>query len=89
MDARYYGYCPIPPGTHLTITRWFKSPGGHIVLLEFAERNGVRWLGPELPRDMAATRPMDVQTTTREVIVSATTIDACSGWTELRVEEIG
>ncbi|HTW31829.1 MAG TPA: hypothetical protein VMD76_09130 [Candidatus Sulfotelmatobacter sp.] len=87
MKARYYGYCALVPGNRMVITKWFVSPGDHIVLLEFIDKNGIRWLGPELPRDMAGVREMDVQTTTRRVIVRGVTIDAISGWTDFIVEE--
>jgi len=87
VKARYYGYCPIAPGTTLSLMRWFLSTADHIVLLEFADETGVIWKGPEYPRDLAGTRAMDIQNKNRIFEVMATTIDAVQGWSDFIVEE--
>ena len=87
MEARYYGYCPLGPGTLFKAERWFLSTGGHLVLLNFVGPDGVCWVGPEYPRDLAGFRPMETQTKTRTFKISATRIDAIQGWTEFVVEE--
>ena len=86
MKARYYGYCPAVPDAKLAVTRWYDSPEGHIVLLEFVDDNGVRWLGPEFPRDLVGARVMEVHEGKCELRVIATRIDAIQGWTEFDVE---
>ncbi len=87
MEARYYGYCSVVPGTRLTVTRWFLSPAKHIVLLEFMDAHGVRWIGPEYPLDLAAAGSMDVHTEKRTFNVVETTIDSIKGWTAFMVDE--
>lgn len=87
MKARYYGYCPLSPATVFKAERWFLSTDGGLVLLSFTSSDGVCWIGPEYPRDLAGFRPMEAQTQTRTFKICATRIDAIQGWTEFVVEE--
>ena len=90
MEARYYGYCPLAPGTVLIVSRWVTSPAGHIVLLEFEDQHGIRWIGPEFPRDPISAymmRNIQIQNKARKLDVRATKIDAIVGCTDFEVEE--
>jgi hypothetical protein len=87
MKARFYGYCPISPGTSLVIKRWYGPTAGVDVLLEIVDENGVTWLGPEYPRDLAGHAQFNVNLAKRTVIVVETTIDATRGWTDFTVQE--
>ena len=87
MKARYYGYCSIAPGSTITAIRWFVSPAGHKVLLEFIDERKVRWIGPEYPRDLATAEPLEIQSHKIRLEVLDTTIDAIQGWTSFVVEE--
>jgi hypothetical protein len=87
MKARYYGACPITPGTTIDVYRWYLSGVGFVVLLEFTDKSGVKWVGPEFPRDLASSRSVDVKENERHLRVIDTIIDSTQGWTDITVEE--
>jgi len=85
-QARYYGSCPLSPGTRLTVTKWYESTAGHLVFLEFKDQHGVDWIGPEYPRGFAPAVPMEIQTDHQEFSVISTIIDANKNQTDFAVE---
>jgi len=82
-NARYYGCCPLGPGTRLTVKEWYVSPPDrHLVLLRFSDDHGVEWIGGEYPQGAAAAVPMPRQSGQEAFTVVTTTIDAVKGRTD-------
>ncbi len=86
MKARFYGLCPIAPGEPVALGRWFNSPAGYRVIVEMTDQRGVKWLGPEYPRDMAGHRLFDLQRKPVTARVRATEVDAINGWTDFELD---
>lgn len=88
MKARFYGVCPIPPSSEITVKRWYMSIAGYFVLLSCTDRDGVVWVGPEFPLNMASAHAGNVETRDRRFSVESTTVDSIQGWTEFILGEI-
>lgn len=87
LSARFYGSCPLPPGSVITLARWFQSTA-RIVLLEFVDQSNITWTGPEYPRDLAGgERIMELRAEVRRFVVRSTKVNSIDGWTDLLVEE--
>ncbi len=84
-NARYYGCCPLTPGTRLTVKKWYRSRG-HLVFTEFGDEHDVEWIGPEYPLGEAKAAVTSIETQTIHVTIIATTIDANKGQTDFVVD---
>jgi hypothetical protein len=86
MKARYYGICPLAPGSSILLERWFASTD-RLVLLKF-NCGAVSWTGPEFPRDfLAKGTSMQILEGNRMFTVKATLVDGVMNHTDFELEE--
>ena len=88
LKAIFYGICPISPKSIITICRWFESPANHIVILECLAGNDIVWIGPEYPRDMLASKDMEVREELIRFEVKSTRVYATGSYTEFQLRQL-